>query len=68
MPAARSNSAVVAKACAASSVIWRLVHRGLKLSGASKQRRSSSRWAGSASSAMSMRWHSLGVPLKWVWI
>ncbi|MEO8124093.1 MAG: hypothetical protein ABI633_08595, partial [Burkholderiales bacterium] len=47
-PSARKRSAVVAKAFAASSVIWRFVRRGLKLSGASKQRRSSSRFAGVA--------------------
>ena len=65
-PAARNRSAVVAKAFAASSVICRLVRRGLKLSGALKQRRSSSRWAGSPSSSSRTTWHSLGVPLKWV--
>ena len=66
MPASRSRSAVVAKALAASSVICRLVRAGLKLSGASKQRRSNSRLAGSANWASVTTWRSLGVPLKWV--
>jgi len=68
MPASRSRSAVVAKALAASSVICRLVRAGRKLSGAVKQRRSSSRLAGSPSCSSVTTWRSLGVPLKWVWI
>jgi hypothetical protein len=39
MPTSRKRSAVVAKAFAASSVVWRFVRAGLKLSGALKQRR-----------------------------
>ena len=68
-PAARRRSAVLAKACAASSVIWRLVRAGPEALGRRvKQRRSSARCAGSARSSRRTTWRSLGVPLKWVWI
>ncbi len=68
MPASRNRAAVVAKAFAACSVIWRFVRAGLKLSGFVKQRRSSSRFAGSPSWSSVTTWHSLGVPVKRVWI